>query len=373
MQLPRRSTPRQVKAPKATAVPAAVGPARPGDFLGDGEAVLPETAVDEAFTSALADPDMADDPELLDDIPSVEVDAEPASTPDARAALATDTGQVSDSVSMYLKEIGADPLLTAREEVQLARQLRDGAPNAEQARQRLVRSNLRLVVSVAKKYANRGMNLLDLVQEGNIGLMRAVERFDPERGFRFSTYATWWIRQAILRSLAEKARMIRIPEYMVDNIAQYQKAFQRLSQQSGREPTVEEVAADLGQEPQRLRDLLGAMQQPASLEQPLGQDGESTLGEYIPDERNQTPEEAAVGEVLRTEVERALEMLEGREKDVLRLRYGLDHTGRAQTLEEVAKTFNLTRERIRQIESRALRKLRNPERASKLRDFMSDE
>jgi RNA polymerase primary sigma factor len=274
---------------------------------------------------------------------------------------------------MYLKEIGADPLLTAREEVQLARQLRDGAPNAEQARQRLVRSNLRLVVSVAKKYANRGMNLLDLVQEGNIGLMRAVERFDPERGFRFSTYATWWIRQAILRSLAEKARMIRIPEYMVDNIAQYQKAFQRLSQQSGREPTVEEVAADLGQEPQRLRDLLGAMQQPASLEQPLGQDGESTLGEYIPDERNQTPEEAAVGEVLRTEVERALEMLEGREKDVLRLRYGLDHTGRAQTLEEVAKTFNLTRERIRQIESRALRKLRNPERASKLRDFMSDE
>lgn len=360
----RRTAPRVTKSLAATAVPT-------GAAALDGHDE-PKTAIELETEPDIVGLDETLATDEIDLLPEIE-QPDALVVSDRRVTPMADTGVVSDSVSMYLKEIGTDPLLTARQEVQLARQLRAGGPEADVARQRLVRSNLRLVVSVAKKYANRGMNLLDLVQEGNIGLMRAVERFDPERGFRFSTYATWWIRQAILRSLAEKARMIRIPEYMVDNVAQYQRAFQRLAQQTGREPTPDEVAEDLGQDPQRLRDLLGAIQQPASLEQPIGHDGESTLGEYIPDERNQTPEEAAVGEVLRTEVERALDQLEGREKEVLRLRYGLDHTGRAQTLEEVARSFNLTRERIRQIESRALRKLRNPERANKLRDFMQDE
>lgn len=300
---------------------------------------------------------------------------------EVQAAATHGAAAVGDSIAMYLHEIGGDPLLTAEQEISLGRRLRLGIKggatavqlrDAENARARLVRSNLRLVVSIAKKYVNRGLSLLDLIQEGNIGLMRAVERFDPEKGFRFSTYATWWIRQAILRALAEKARMIRIPEYMVDRIGLYQRTAQRLSQRTGREPSPEEVATELNLDPQMIRDLVGAIQQPASLEMPVGQEGESTLGEYIPDDRTQSPEEAAVIDVLRSEVGLALDRLDPREKQVLQLRYGLDGTIRAHTLEEVARRFKLTRERIRQIESRALRKMRAPDRANKLKDFMEE-
>ena len=317
---------------------------------------------------------------------------------EVRAPTVHGTSSVGDSIAMYLNEIGGDPLLTAEQEIALGRRLRPAielenqlrkvypapqelplTPEQAQimqagsvARARLVRSNLRLVVSIAKKYVNRGLSLLDLIQEGNIGLMRAVERFDPEKGFRFSTYATWWIRQAILRALAEKARMIRIPEYMVDQIGLYQRTVQHLAQQTGRDPSPEEVAAELNLDPQKVRDLVGAIQQPASLEMPVGQEGESTLGEYIPDDRTQSPEEAAVVDVLRLEVGMALNRLDPREKQVLQLRYGLDGTGRPHTLEEVARRFKLTRERIRQIESRALRKMRSPDRSNTLKDFMEE-
>ncbi|MCL4508352.1 MAG: sigma-70 family RNA polymerase sigma factor [Chloroflexi bacterium] len=299
--------------------------------------------------------------------------------PARRRASASLNTPLSDSIALYLSEIGSDPLLTAEQEVSLARKMHTGSRpdaspeerrEAEAARIRLVRSNLRLVVSIAKKYANRGLSLLDLIQEGNIGLMRAVERFDPERGFRFSTYATWWIRQAILRSLAEKSRMIRIPEYMVDQIGQYQRTANAMAQRTGHEPTPEEVAAELNLDPQRVRDLVAAIQQPASLEMPIGQENESTLGEYIPDERVESPEDAALYDTLRSEVGHALDRLEPREREVLQLRYGLDEAGRPHTLEEVAKKFRLTRERIRQIENRALRKMRSPNNAGKLRDYV---
>jgi RNA polymerase primary sigma factor len=346
----------------------------------------PDEEPDEALSS-----DIEADDELLAAIAEAEELPEEV---EVRGAPGPGPSPVGDSIAMYLNEIGGDPLLNAAQEVDLARKVRRAIEIEErkkkegqnpprydpteaevvrigdEARKKLVRSNLRLVVSIAKKYVNRGLSLLDLIQEGNIGLMRAVERFDPEKGFRFSTYATWWIRQAILRALAEKARMIRIPEYMVDAITQYQRTAQEISQRTGREPSPDEVAQELSLDPQRVRDLFTAIQQPASLEMPVGQEGESTLGEYIPDERTQTPEEAAVVDVLRAEVEQALDRLDPRERQVLQLRYGLDSTGRPHTLEEVARKFKLTRERIRQIESRALRKLRTPERANKLRDFM---
>ncbi len=293
----------------------------------------------------------------------------------ARVLDRSDESGVSDSVAQYLNEIGSMPLLKADEEVQLARAIHSAdVPERQKrfAREKLVRSNLRLVVSIAKKYVNRGLLLLDLVQEGNIGLMRAVERFDPEKGFRFSTYASWWIRQAILRSLAEKARMIRIPEYMIDSVGQYQRAAQKLQQETGREPTVEELAAELKLDVQRVRDLAAAIQQPASIDMPMGQEGEATLGEFIEDAGAQSPEEAAVEKTLQQEVGDVLDGLDEREKEVLELRFGLDG-GKTHTLEEVAKRFNLTRERIRQIETRALRKLRTPPHAGKLRDYVDSQ
>jgi RNA polymerase primary sigma factor len=289
-----------------------------------------------------------------------------------------DEGGMSDSVALYLNEIGAMPLLKADEEVKLARTIHDQGSDArarDRAREKLVRSNLRLVVSIAKKYVNRGLSLLDLVQEGNIGLMRAVERFDPEKGFRFSTYASWWIRQAILRSLAEKARIIRIPEYMIDSVGQYQRSVQKLSQQTGREPTIKELATDLKLDMQRVRDLAAAIQQPASIDMPMGQESEATLGEFIVDAATPSPEDLAVEDMLRDEVEEVLAGLDQREKEVLQMRFGLYNSStntnsRSHTLEEVARRFNLTRERIRQIETRALRKLRAPHHASKLRDYV---
>jgi RNA polymerase primary sigma factor len=362
----------------------------------------------EPFLAALPAPAAVSAGREPDDVPADADEAEPDDHAveeeelpeelEVRAPTVHGTSSVGDSIAMYLNEIGGDPLLTAEQEIALGRRLRPAielenqlrkvypapqelplTPEQAQimqagsvARARLVRSNLRLVVSIAKKYVNRGLSLLDLIQEGNIGLMRAVERFDPEKGFRFSTYATWWIRQAILRALAEKARMIRIPEYMVDQIGLYQRTVQHLAQQTGRDPSPEEVAAELNLDPQKVRDLVGAIQQPASLEMPVGQEGESTLGEYIPDDRTQSPEEAAVVDVLRLEVGMALNRLDPREKQVLQLRYGLDGTGRPHTLEEVARRFKLTRERIRQIESRALRKMRSPDRSNTLKDFMEE-
>jgi RNA polymerase primary sigma factor len=359
---------------------------------------------DRLLATAAVRPNAEDGDELLipadGEVPDEEVEESEAVGPDldSRAPSPHASTSVGDSIAMYLNEIGTDRLLRADEEVSLARQVRKAlaleadlraafpAPlkpelttdqarvlkEGRDARTRLVRSNLRLVVSIAKKYVNRGLSLLDLIQEGNIGLMRAVERFDPEKGFRFSTYATWWIRQAILRALAEKARMIRIPEYMVDQIGQYQRTAQRLAQSTGREPSPEEVAVELSLDPQKVRDLVSAIQQPASIDMPVGQEGESTLGEYIPDDRTQSPEAAAVGDVLRSEVELALGRLDPREKQVLQLRYGLDSANRPHTLEEVARRFKLTRERIRQIESRALRKMRSPERANPLKDLMEE-
>jgi RNA polymerase primary sigma factor len=378
--------------PKAKTFSTAVDAARPAPA---GAPAAPSTGrePDDVLVEsddAEPDPHAVDDEDLPEEL-------------EIRALPPHGASSVGDSIAMYLNEIGGDPLLTAEQEIALGRRLRPAIElenklrkeyprpqelpltspplTAEEAhilqvggvaRTRLVRSNLRLVVSIAKKYVNRGLSLLDLIQEGNIGLMRAVERFDPEKGFRFSTYATWWIRQAILRALAEKARMIRIPEYMVDQIGLYQRTVQHLAQRTGREPSPEEVAAELNLDPQKVRDLVGAIQQPASLEMPVGQEGESTLGEYIPDDRTQSPEEAAVVDVLRLEVGLALNRLDPREKQVLQLRYGLDSTGRPQTLEEVARRFKLTRERIRQIESRALRKMRSPDRSNTLKDFMEE-
>ena len=395
--MPRRSNPTPLPSPDdalpappaeprpdSVAAPAVIEPDTNGS-LTNGRAAR-EVAAEQA-TAPVVRPDREElEADLLDDDDEVVV-ADSAEEDEelleeiARSPAVHSTSAVGDSIAMYLNEIGGDPLLTAEQEISLGRRLRLGIKEgatpqqlreAEAARARLVRSNLRLVVSIAKKYVNRGLTLLDLIQEGNIGLMRAVERFDPEKGFRFSTYATWWIRQAILRALAEKARMIRIPEYMVDQIGLYQRTVQRMTQRTGREPSPEEVALELNLDPQKVRDLAGAIQQPASLEMPVGQEGESTLGEYIQDDRTQSPEEAAVVDVLRSEVGLALDRLDPREKQVLQLRYGLDGISRPHTLEEVARRFKLTRERIRQIESRALRKMRSPDRANKLKDFIEE-
>lgn len=333
----------------------------PEQLVGEEDVVIEP---DEVLIEALRD---------VPDVPAIPRARTKRAIDGARAPRAdrSDEAGVSDSVALYLNEIGGMPLLRADEEIKLARAIHNLESTEEQkhrAREKLVRSNLRLVVSIAKKYVNRGLGLLDLVQEGNIGLMRAVERFDPDKGFRFSTYASWWIRQAILRSLAEKARMIRIPEYMIDSVSQYQRAVQKLSQETGREPMLDELAAELKLDVQRVRDLAAAIQQPASLEMPMGQEGEATLGEFIVDSAAPSPEDAAVEDMLRTEVDKVLDGLDDREKEVLQLRFGLD-SGRTHTLEEVARRFGLTRERIRQIETRALRKLRTPHHASRLRDY----
>ncbi len=276
------------------------------------------------------------------------------------------SGALDDPVRMYLREIGRVNLLTAQEEVQLAKKMEAGSMAA---RERLIKANLRLVVSVAKKYIGRGMSLLDLIQEGNIGLIRAVEKFDYRRGYKFSTYATWWIRQAITRSIADQARTIRIPVHMVETINKLVRVSRRLLQEKGREPTSEEIAEEMGIVPEKVREIIKVSQQPVSLETPIGEEADSHLGDFIEDPTALAPADAASHQMLKEAVGAVLNTLTDREKKVLKLRFGLDD-GRTRTLEEVGKEFEVTRERIRQIEAKALRKLRHPRRAQSLKDYL---
>ncbi|EOC99890.1 RNA polymerase sigma factor RpoD [Caldisalinibacter kiritimatiensis] len=273
---------------------------------------------------------------------------------------------VDDPVRMYLKEIGKVPLLSAEEEIELAKRIEQGD---EEAKRKLSEANLRLVVSIAKRYVGRGMLFLDLIQEGNLGLIKAVEKFDYRKGYKFSTYATWWIRQAITRAIADQARTIRIPVHMVETINKLIRVSRQLLQELGREPTPEEIAKEMNLEEEKVREILKIAQEPVSLETPIGEEEDSHLGDFIPDEDAQAPSEAATFTLLKEQLGDVLETLTPREQKVLRLRFGLDD-GRARTLEEVGKEFDVTRERIRQIEAKALRKLRHPSRSKKLKDFL---
>ena len=273
---------------------------------------------------------------------------------------------IDDPVRMYLKEIGKVPLLTASEEVELAKRMEAGD---EEAKRELAEANLRLVVSIAKRYVGRGMLFLDLIQEGNLGLIKAVEKFDYTKGFKFSTYATWWIRQAITRAIADQARTIRIPVHMVETINKLIRIKRQLLQELGRDPTPEEIALEMEMEPEKVREILKIAQEPVSLETPIGEEEDSHLGDFIPDDEVQAPSDVATFTLLREQLSNVLHTLTDREQKVLRLRFGLDD-GRARTLEEVGKEFDVTRERIRQIEAKALRKLRHPSRSKKLKDYL---
>lgn len=274
----------------------------------------------------------------------------------------------NDPVRMYLKEIGRTPLLSADEEMELARRVAQGD---EEARRLLTEANLRLVVSIARKYSGRGMLFLDLIQEGNLGLMKAVEKFDYTKGFKFSTYATWWIRQAITRAIADQARTIRIPVHMVETINKLLRVSRQLLQELGREPTPEEIAGRMDMPVDRVLEIQKISQEPVSMETPIGEEHDSHLGDFIEDPDASAPEDAAAYEMLREQMKDILDTLTEREESVLRLRFGLDD-GRTRTLEEVGKVFGVTRERIRQIEAKALRKLRHPSRSKRLKDFLED-
>lgn len=300
--------------------------------------------------------------------------------PDPRALMATEklsqsamkdtsapTGvKINDPVRMYLKEIGRVKLLTADEEVQLALRIEQGD---DEAKQELAEANLRLVVSIAKRYVGRGMQFLDLIQEGNMGLMKAVEKFDYRRGFKFSTYATWWIRQAITRAIADQARTIRIPVHMVETINKLIRIQRQLLQDLGREPLPEEIGAEMDMPTEKVRNILKIAQEPVSLETPIGEEDDSHLGDFIEDQDATSPADHAAYEMMKKQLENVLDTLTDREENVLRLRFGLDD-GRTRTLEEVGKVFGVTRERIRQIEAKALRKLRHPSRSKQLKDFL---
>ncbi len=273
---------------------------------------------------------------------------------------------VDDPVRMYLKEIGKVPLLTADEEIELAKRMENGD---EEAKRMLCEANLRLVVSIAKRYVGRGMLFLDLIQEGNLGLIKAVDKFDYRKGYKFSTYATWWIRQAITRSIADQARTIRIPVHMVETINKLIRISRQLLQEYGREPSPEEIAAEMEISEEKVREILKIAQEPVSLETPIGEEEDSHLGDFIPDEDVPAPAEAAAFSMLKEQLVEVLDTLTEREQRVLKLRFGLED-GRARTLEEVGKTFDVTRERIRQIEAKALRKLRHPSRSKKLKDYL---
>ena len=295
---------------------------------------------------------------LLDDEDEVEVEQIDLSVPDGVS--------IEDPVRMYLKEIGKVPLLSAEEEIELAKRMELGDM---EAKQRLAEANLRLVVSIAKRYVGRGMLFLDLIQEGNLGLIKAVEKFDYRKGYKFSTYATWWIRQAITRAIADQARTIRIPVHMVETINKLIRVSRQLLQELGREPTPEEIAAEMNMPVERVREILKISQEPVSLETPIGEEEDSHLGDFIQDDNVPVPADAAAFTLLKEQLEEVLSTLTEREKKVLTLRFGLED-GRARTLEEVGREFNVTRERIRQIEAKALRKLRHPSRSRKLKDYL---
>ncbi|AKP66604.1 RNA polymerase sigma factor RpoD [Companilactobacillus ginsenosidimutans] len=286
--------------------------------------------------------------------------------PSSKDTAAPTDIKVNDPVRMYLKEIGRVPLLNAQQEVDLALKIEQGD---EEAKQRLAEANLRLVVSIAKRYVGRGMQFLDLIQEGNMGLMKAVEKFDYRLGFKFSTYATWWIRQAITRAIADQARTIRIPVHMVETINKLIRIQRQLLQDLGREPLPEEIGAEMDMPTTKVRDILKIAQEPVSLETPIGEEDDSHLGDFIEDSDATSPEDHASYELLKEQLENVLDTLTDREENVLRLRFGLDD-GRTRTLEEVGKVFGVTRERIRQIEAKALRKLRHPSRSKQLKDFL---
>ena len=273
---------------------------------------------------------------------------------------------IDDPVRMYLKEIGKVPLLTASEEVEIARRMAEGDP---EAKRQLAEANLRLVVSIAKRYVGRGMLFLDLIQEGNLGLIKAVEKFDYRKGYKFSTYATWWIRQAITRAIADQARTIRIPVHMVETINKLIRVNRQLVQEYGRDPRPDEIAREMGVSEEKVREIIKIAQEPVSLETPIGEEDDSHLGDFIEDQDAPAPAEAVAVTLLKEQLMDVLNSLTPREAKVLRLRYGLDD-GKARTLEEVGKEFNVTRERIRQIESKALRKLRHPSRSKRLKDFL---
>ena len=277
-----------------------------------------------------------------------------------------DSVSIDDPVRMYLKEMGKISLLTADEEVEIATRIANGD---ESAREKLAEANLRLVVSIAKRYVGRGMLFLDLIQEGNLGLIKAVEKFDYTKGYKFSTYATWWIRQAITRAIADQARTIRIPVHMVETINKLSRVKRQLLQELGRDPQPDEIAAEMGVSPEKVREIMKIAQDPVSLETPIGEEEDSHLGDFIPDDDVPAPAEAATATLLKEQLMDVLNTLTTREEKVLRLRFGIDD-GHQRTLEEVGKEFNVTRERIRQIEAKALRKLRHPSRSRKLRDFL---
>lgn len=304
------------------------------------------------------DDDTVDDEILLDDEEEVEVEKIDLSVPDGVS--------IEDPVRMYLKEIGKVPLLSAEEEIELAKRMELGD---QEAKKRLAEANLRLVVSIAKRYVGRGMLFLDLIQEGNLGLIKAVEKFDYRKGYKFSTYATWWIRQAITRAIADQARTIRIPVHMVETINKLIRVSRQLLQELGREPTPEEIAKEMDMPVERVREILKISQEPVSLETPIGEEEDSHLGDFIQDDNVPVPADAAAFTLLKEQLEEVLGTLTEREQKVLTLRFGLED-GRARTLEEVGKEFNVTRERIRQIEAKALRKLRHPSRSRKLKDYL---
>ena len=290
----------------------------------------------------------------------------PASNEELESVLSADGISIDDPVKVYLKEIGRVPLLSAEEEVELAIRMSEGDVAAKK---RLSEANLRLVVSIAKRYVGRGMQFLDLIQEGNLGLIKAVEKFDHTKGFKFSTYATWWIRQAITRAIADQARTIRIPVHMVETINKVKKVNSQLLHENGHEPTNEQIAEKLEMPVEKVREIMRVAQEPVSLETPIGEEEDSHLGDFIPDEDAPAPSDVASHTMLKEQLAEVLSTLTPREQKVLRLRFGLED-GRSRTLEEVGKEFNVTRERIRQIEAKALRKLRHPSRSKKLKDFL---